>query len=180
MPDHPLVPLAPVSIELNAPEFKEICGWTFVDLYIGRLLRDDIPQRMHFGNGRTWVYRDPENRLVGFGTIDVCDDYRDYTAGQPHPYIPLLAVNPTAQGCGHGTSIVRHLIGEAAILWRLQRDCHDVLFLDVYTVNVRAISLYKTCGFETVTTEPIADPLEDDKPYIIMARRVSIAPALHV
>jgi ribosomal protein S18 acetylase RimI-like enzyme len=179
MSDRPLIPLAPVPIELDAAEFKEICGWPFADLYVGRLLRDDTPQRMQFGNGRTWVYRDPDNRLVGFGTIDVSDDCRDYTAGQLHPYIPLLAVNPTTQRCGHGTSIVRHLIGEAAILWRLQGDCHDVLFLDVYTVNVGAISLYQTCGFETITSEPILDPLEDDKPYIIMAKRVSIAPTLN-
>jgi len=177
MPDRTPIPLAPFPVELDAPEFREICGWTFADPYVGRLLRDDIPQRMRFGNGRIWVYRDPESRIVGFGTIDLCDDYRDYTEGQPHPYIPLLAVSPIVQRCGHGTSIVRHLIGEAAILARPPGGCHDVLFLDVYTANKGAISVYERCGFETITVEPIPDPVEDDKPYIIMARRVSVAPA---
>jgi len=133
---------------------------------------------MLYGNGRTWVYRDPENCLVGFGTIDVCDDYRDYTGDKPHPYIPLLAVNPTIQSLGYGTSIVRHLIGEAAILARHQCGVDDVLFLDVYTDNVRAIRLYTNCGFATITTDPIPDPLENGAGYIIMARRVSVAPAV--
>jgi len=176
MPDRTPIPLTPVSVELNAPEFREICGWPFADPFVGRLLRDDIPQRIQFGNGRIWVYRDPQSQLVGFGTIDVCDDWGVYAAGQPHPYIPLLAVNPIVQACGHGKSIVRHLIGEAAILARSRGGCHDVLFLDVYTANERAIRLYEGCGFERITVDPIPDPLEGGKPFIIMAKRVSVAP----
>jgi ribosomal protein S18 acetylase RimI-like enzyme len=73
-------------------------------------------------------------------------------------------VNPVIQSRGYGTSIVRHLIGEAAILARHQRGCHDVLFLDVYAANERAIGLYKRCGFETITAEPIPDPQENGAP----------------
>jgi GNAT superfamily N-acetyltransferase len=175
MRDRTSIPLTPALAELDAAVFKEICEWPFADPFVGRLLRDDIPQRVQFSEGRIWVYRDPDSRLVGFGTIDVCGDYRDYTAGQPHPYIPLLAVNPTIKSLGYGTSIVRHLIGEAAFLARRPGGCHDVLFLDVYTANVKAIQLYEKCGFENVTVEPIPDPLEDGSPYIIMAKRVSIA-----
>ncbi len=175
MPERAPIPLTPVLTELNSPEFRELCGWPFGDRYIGRLLRDDIPQRIQFGNGRIWVYREPTNQLVGFGTIDVCDDYGLFTGGQPHPYIPLLAVNPLFERCGHGTSIVRHLIGEAAILARPGGGCHDVLFLDVYVSNERAIKLYQRCGFEEITPEPIPDPAEDNNLYIIMAKRVSIA-----
>jgi hypothetical protein len=79
MPDRASVPLTPFPVGLDSPEFWEICGWLFADPYVGRLLQYDIPQRMAFGNGRTWVYRDPEGQLVGFGTIDVCVDYGDYT-----------------------------------------------------------------------------------------------------
>jgi len=178
MADRTPIPLTPFSVELGTPEFSEICGWHFDDPYIGRLLRDDIPQRMLFGKGQTWVYRDPEKRLVGFGTIDVCDEYGPFTGGCLHPYIPLLAVNPGSRGHGHGTSIVRHLIGEAAILARLQSGVHDVLFLDVYVANERAIRLYRKCGFETITAESIPDPLENGAPYIIMAMRVSVAPSV--
>ncbi len=172
--DHIRIPLTPVPVELDAAEFKEICGWSFADPFVGRLLRDDIPQRMLFGNGRTWVYRNPESQMVGFGTIDVCEDCADFTAGKPHTYIPLLAVNPMAQRCGHGTSIVHHLIGEAAILVRHKACSHDVLFLDVYAANAAAIKVYETCGFQTITVEPILDPDEGGSPYIIMAKRVSV------
>jgi ribosomal protein S18 acetylase RimI-like enzyme len=104
----------------------------------------------------------------------VCEECRDFTGGIPHPYIPLLATNPTTQGKGYGTSIVRHLIDEAALLV-LRVGCHDVLFLDVYTTSHAAIRVYGKCGFETVTSEPISDPDEDDQTYIIMGKRVSIS-----
>ena len=70
-------------------------------------------------------------------------------------------MNPAAERRGHGTSIVRHLIGEAAILVRQSRGYYDVLFLDVYTANESAISLYGKCGFTTLTDEPIPDTRED-------------------
>src|SRR5262249_8241133 len=122
-------------------------------------------------------YRDPEGRLVGFATLDVCDDYRTYTGGHVHPYIPLLAVNPTIKSLGYGTTIVRHLIDEAALLACRPAGCHDVLFLDVYTTSVKAVEVYIACGFEQVRPEPIQDPQEGGKPYIVMTRRVSIARA---
>ncbi len=172
------IPLTPFSVELGAPEFSEISGWPFDEPYVGRLLTKDIPQRMRFKRCRTWVYLDPAIRLVGFGTLDVCDEYRLYTEGQPHPYIPLLAVNPTSQRLGHGTSIVDHLVAEATILVQHQRGIHDALFLDVYTDNEAAIQLYARSGFETITTEPIPDRNENDRPYIIMARRVSVGRAI--
>jgi ribosomal protein S18 acetylase RimI-like enzyme len=174
MPQRTAIPIMPVPVELDAPEFKEICCWHFEDAFVGRLLREDIPQRMLFGNCRTWVYRDPSSQIVGFGTIDVSIDCAELTEGQPHPYIPLLAVNPDAQRRGHGRSIVNHLIGEAAIQVRLQAGCHDVLFLDVYASSGAAISIYETCGFSRATDALFPDPLEDNKPYIIMAKRVSI------
>jgi ribosomal protein S18 acetylase RimI-like enzyme len=93
-----------------------------------------------------------------------------------HPYIPLLAVNPTLKSLGFGTSIVGHLIDEAAILSCQTGGYYEVLFLDVYVANERAIRLYERCGFTILCDEPILDPLEGNEPYIVMAKRVSTPP----
>ena len=177
MPDRTPIPLTPTPIELGSAEFTALTGWPFTDPFVARLLRTDIPQRVQFGNCHVWVYRDPDDRLVGFGTLDVCDDYGAYTGGQLHPYIPLLAANPTIKSLGYGTTIVRHLIDEAALLACRPGGCHDVLFLDVYTASAKAIEVYTACGFVQVTSEPLQDPLDDNKPYLVMAKRVAIASA---
>jgi ribosomal protein S18 acetylase RimI-like enzyme len=177
MSDLTPIPLTPIPIGLDSPEFKTICDWPFDDSYVGRLLRDEIPERVQRGTGRIWIYREPGGQPVGFGTLDVRDHYRHFTGGKDHPYIPLLAVNPTIKSLGYGTSIVGHLAGEAALLACGPCPCHDVLFLDVYASNEKAIRLYEKCGFRNLLDEPIPDPAEDGKPYLIMARRVSVAPA---
>jgi len=138
------------------------------------LLQEDIPQRVQFGNCKIWTYRDENRSLVGFGTLDVCGDFRDFLGGIPHPYIPLLAINPTIKSRGYGTSIVRHLIDEAALL-ALRGLCHDILFLDVYTASEKAVRVYAECGFAAISPEPILDPQEGGKTYIVMAKRISIA-----
>jgi GNAT superfamily N-acetyltransferase len=160
MPHGPPIPLTAVLIELDSPEFAAISDWPFADAFVGRLLQNDIPQRVVFGNCGIWTYRDPDARLVGFGTLDICGDCREYTHGKLHPYIPLLAVNPTIRSLGYGTSIVRHLIDQAALL-ALRGLCHDVLFLDVYTTNNKAIRVYTECGFVIITPEPMPDPEEE-------------------
>jgi GNAT superfamily N-acetyltransferase len=177
MSDRTPIPLTAIPVVLDDAEYQAICGWPFNDEFVARLLRGDIPQRVRFGNCRIWIYRDPEGRLVGFGTLDVCDDYGAYTNGQPHPYIPLLAVNPTIKSLGYGTTIVQHLIAEAALLASSPNNCHDVLFLDVYTASTKAISVYRHCSFEQITPAPIEDPHENNKQYIVMAKRVAIASA---
>jgi GNAT superfamily N-acetyltransferase len=175
MPNGPPIPLTAALIELDSPEFAAISGWPFTDPFVSRLLKNDIPQRVVFGHCRIWTYRDPDSRLVGFGTLDICSDCREYTGGKLHPYIPLLAVNPTIKSLGYGTSIVRHLIDEAA-LFALRGQCHEVLFLDVYTTNDRGIRVYTECGFVTISPQPIPDPDEGGMSYIVMAKRVSISP----
>jgi GNAT superfamily N-acetyltransferase len=170
MADRTNIPLTPASIDQESPEFGAIRGWPFADPFVARLLHNDIPQRVRFGNCRIWIYRDPERRPVGFGTLDVCEDYRDYTGGQAHPYIPLLAVNPTLPSLGYGTTIVQHLIDEATLLACRPGGCHDVLYLDVYTSSEKAIGLYRRFGFAQVTPEPIEDPQEGGKPYVVMAK----------
>jgi ribosomal protein S18 acetylase RimI-like enzyme len=80
------------------------------------------------------------------------------------------------EGRGHGKWIVRHLIGEAAILASGPGGCHGILFLDVYTDNIRAITLYEKCGFIKTLAEPRPHQEEGNRPYILMEMRVSMAP----
>jgi ribosomal protein S18 acetylase RimI-like enzyme len=176
MSDRTPIPLTPKLIELDSPEFEEICLWRFDEDYVGRRLQDAIPWRVQRGTCQIWAYRDPDGQVVGFGTIDVCLDYGDLTGARPHPYIPLLAVNKSMEGRGHGKWIVRHLIGEAAILATGPGACYEILFLDVYTDNTRAIGLYEKCGFIRSLAEPRLHQEEGNRPYIITEMRVSMAP----
>lgn len=173
MAAHLPIPLVHVAIEVDSFEFAAIRNWPFADPYVRRLLHHDIPQRVQSNECTIWAYRDPDGRFVGFGTLDLALDCAAFTAGLHHPYIPLLAVNPTIKSLGYGTSIVQHLVDEAALLW-LRTTCSDLLFLDVYTNNARAIQLYEKVGFSTITPQPIADADEDGKSYQIMARRISV------
>lgn len=131
---------------------------------------------MQFGKGRIWVYRDPDGRIVGFGTIDVCEEYSEYTSRKPHPYIPLLAVNQEMGGRGHGKSIILHLIDEAARLASTPNTCCDTLFLDVYADNLKAINPYMIFGFVNIKDKAIPDPQEGNKPFFVMARRLPAIP----
>jgi GNAT superfamily N-acetyltransferase len=177
MSERPPIPLTPQLVAPGDDLFKAIAGWPFTDPFVSRLLRSDVPQRAVFGNCRVWAYREPGGTLVGFGTLDVCDDYGSFTSGRAHPYIPLLAVNPTIKSRGYGTGILWHLIDEAALLACRPSACCDLLFLDVYTTSEKAIQLYTDAGFGNLTPEPVADPLESGKTYLVMAKRVSVAPA---
>ncbi|HEX4793708.1 MAG TPA: GNAT family N-acetyltransferase [Humisphaera sp.] len=172
MADHSPAVVIPTQIHLKHGLFRAICHWPFADSFVGRLLRYDIPQRIKLGNGRMWAYLDAAHEVIGFGSIDVCSDYSDLTGGKPHPYIPLLAVNPESEGRGYGKAIVRHLIGEAALLAvQPGNPCHDVLFLDVYTTSVRAIGLYEKCGFLKLRDQPLFDDIEQQT-YFIMSQRI--------
>ena len=160
------------TIQINSPEFATIARWPFTDGFVQRLLRDDIPIRTLFGNCRVFLYQDPNGQPVGFGTLDVCADYSSMVDDAVHPYIPLLGVNPTIKSLGYGTSIVRHLISEAAILSH-SSNCADFLFLDVYTTSTKAKALYERAEFRYMAGEFLDDV--ENKPYIVMARRVSKA-----
>jgi hypothetical protein len=83
MPDREPIVLTPSLIEHTGPEFVEILGWPCADEFVERLLRDDLPTRLLFNEGRIWIYRDPTGAIVGFGSLDVCDDYSAYTDGRP-------------------------------------------------------------------------------------------------
>ena len=123
---------------------------------------------------RIWTYRDPDSEVVGFGSLEIDEEYLDFTDGQRHPYIPLLAVNKPMEGRGHGQSIVRHLIREATILASGPGGCHDRLFLDVYADNTRAIELYKKCGFTKTAGQPRRHRAEGNRPYVIMFHKLPV------
>jgi ribosomal protein S18 acetylase RimI-like enzyme len=176
MSDRTPIPIEPIAIGHDSPEFEAICGWPFADDYVGRVLRHDIPRRVVLGDCRIWIYRDPDGEVVGFGTLEVGEEYLDFTEGRPHPYIPLLAVNPPLQGRGHGRRIVEHLIAEAAIRASSPAGCCGDLFLDVYADNLKAIELYERCGFIKTGDEPRLHREEGDRPYLIMVKNVSAAP----
>ena len=177
------IPLKAVRTAPAEPEYQALLAWPFAaqPFYEGqvlRLLRNDIPHRVMYSFGLVWVYRDPAGNTVGFGALDVCKEYELFTGGKYHSYIPLLAVNPAFQKWGHGRSIVEHLSAEAVLIAQSPSDFSDLLFLDVYTANRGAISLYEKCGFVAMNPNaPIPDPQENNETYVIMARRVAVAPA---
>jgi ribosomal protein S18 acetylase RimI-like enzyme len=168
------VPLSASPVEIGSDDFRLIANWPFADEYVSRILKSDIQRRLKYSNGRMWIFRDPLGQPVGVGTFDICYEYGQFTNGRMHPYIPLLAVNPTIQSLGYGTSILRYLIAEAAISARYLPMFSDVLFLDVYTSNHRAISLYERMGFQQLSNHAFHDPLENSQ-YLVMGLRVSVA-----
>lgn len=172
MHNRPLPQLAHSPIRPTDPEFTEIAGWPYADPFIGRLLRDDIPQRTQYHDCCLWVFRSQSQELVGFGTLMVSDEWSQLTSDRLHPYIPLLATHPDQQGRGFGSAILRHLVVEAARMAAGGQRCCDTLVLDAYTDSLAAIALYKKCGFEQIAG-PFADSAEGGKLYIVMARRVS-------
>lgn len=175
------IPLTPIQTEISEPEFQAILAWQFpqapfYEAQVLRLLREDIPHRMDHGNCSIWVYRDPLGNVVGFGTLDICKEYEQFTGGKYHSYIPVLAVNPAFQRRGHGRSIVDHLTAEAVLITQSMQTISDVLFLDVYVANRAAVALYEKCDFVSLNPDsPTLDPGENHQPYVVMARRVSIA-----
>ena len=171
MADRLIIPLKPTLITPESPEYAQILLWSFAENFVGRLLRSDIPQRYQRNQCRIWAYFDPYGPLVGFGSLDLCREYAAVTNQEPHSYIPLLGVNPGFEGRGHGKFIVRHLTAEA-LFAAADGLCSNELFLDVYVSASRTIKLYENCGFRVVSPEPIHDPQEDDREYVIMYQSV--------
>lgn len=170
----------PVRTVPDSPEFQALLTWPFPEspFYMGqvkRVLQNDVAQRSADGWCLIWLYRDAMGNTVGFGTLDLCEDYAPFAEDKPHPYIPVLAVHPNFQNRGHGRRIVQHLVAHAAIAVRKLPHVSTLLFLDVYKANP-AISLYQKCGFEILNPDsPIPDRKENNEPYFVMARNVAIA-----
>ena len=133
---------------------------------------------MQYNNCRLWTYRNPDNNTIGFGTLEVSNYYSEHTAGLPHLYIPLLALRPNVGRYGYGTSIVKHLIHEAAKIMTGVPVCDALLFLDVYMDSSDAIRLYNKCGFVRLIDTPMFDDQVEGKPYYIMTKWLGDVPNL--
>ena len=118
--DPPLIPLVPVSVELGSAEFAAIACWPFSDAFVSRLLQTDIPQRVKFGNCRIWIYRDPEDRVVGFGTLDLCREYGELTNGQVH-LVPTQQIDDIAMVPRPGYHVTKKSTTLVGFLHSLER-----------------------------------------------------------
>lgn len=164
--------LLAISVEISTPVFAAMQEWAFEEDFVARILAEDIPQRVKYGQGRVWVYADSQRNLVGFGTIDICKDYGDLTGDTYHAYIPLLAVHPDHRGKGYGRVVVDHLTGEAACTISEQPSrLHPAVFLDVYEQSAAAYALYQKCGFVDLAPDCLVDPINGER-YRVMAKRV--------
>lgn len=179
MPAH----ISPVSVAVDSPEFGDLLTWPYPDepFYEGqvrRALRDFVPELVQYKGCRVWVFRDPAGQAVGFGSLVVVDYYAEFVDGKYHPYIPVLGVHPGCYGLGYGPRIVDYLTGEAMRLVRDIPGLSDILFLDVYAANQKAIGLYeKKFGFGVQNPDhPIPDPRENNEPYFVMAKSLVVTP----
>ena len=177
-----LIPLMPTEVSPNDRQYQDLLTWPFptTPFYVGqvvRLLTSDIPQRVVYGTGMVWVFRDAANNVVGFGALDICKEYSQWTGGKHHVYIPVLAVHPHFQRQGHGRTILAHLLQESRlIVSQNAAHCSDDVFLDVYSKNSDAISLYQKCGFVVLNaTAPIPDSQENNETYVIMAKKLAVS-----
>ena len=58
------IPLIRMPITIAHAQFKTISSWPFDDPFVTRLLQNDIPQRVTFGNCRIWIYHHPDGQVV--------------------------------------------------------------------------------------------------------------------
>ena len=162
------------------PDYAAIMGWPFpsAPFYVSQvldLLRDDLPHRVLFSSHCfVWLYRDSAGTPVGFGCLDVCDEYLQYADGRSHCYVPVLAVHPEHKGNGYGKQIVEHLVSESVLFHESPHDLSDLLLLDVYQANTPAIGLYAKCGFDTLNVDnPMIDAKQNNEPFVVMARKLA-------
>jgi ribosomal protein S18 acetylase RimI-like enzyme len=77
---------------------------------------------------------------------------------EPHWYLPIIAVDPAAQGQGVGSALMRHA---------LARSDADGVPAYLESSNPRNISLYERCGFERLATIQVGS----SPPVVPMLRR---------
>jgi [ribosomal protein S18]-alanine N-acetyltransferase len=99
-----------------------------------------------------WVLESPENKIVGYAIISVA-------AGEAH--IMNISVHPEFQRLGAGRKMLEHLIEYA-------RSRAEKIFLEVRPSNPRAISLYRSVGFQEIGTRKNYYPAKNGKEDAIM------------
>ena len=88
----------------------------------------------------------PEQRLDA--AFSVFEKMGSFHPGEPHWYLPLIGVDPSQQGRGYGSQLMKHA------LERCDRE-KTIAYLE--SSNPRNLSLYIRCGFELVGTIQLAD-----------------------
>lgn len=182
------MPANPVSITahriaLGSPEYERLLAWPFPTepffvAQVRRVLAVSLPERLKASpTGSLWLYRDPVEEEVGFGSLLPCSEYPQLSGNRPHLYIPVLGVHPAHEGKGFGRRIVEHLIETATTELQATPELSSSLFLDVYVANARAIGLYEKFGFVAISDPgDFTDPDENDEPYLVMAKLLTPAP----
>lgn len=166
---------------LGEAEFNSLSEWPFrsdpfYEGQVPRLLKSDIAHRLANGPCRVWAFRNSANELVGFGCLDICQEYSALTRGKDYIYIPLLAVHPQFQGRGYGRTIVEFLISQAQLLLLEEETLSGLLLLDVYEENIPAVALYQKYGFEILNpSNPSVDANEGGELYFIMGKKLITA-----
>lgn len=172
------IPLTPILTAPGQSEYTGLLNWPFpsapfYESQILRLLQQDIPHRCLYGDCFVWVFRDPNGDDVAFGTLEHCTEYPELTDGQCHFYIPVLSVHPQHRFKGHGRTVVTYLV-EAAKQALRNWPSHGHIFLDVYSVNTNAISLYEKCGWAKLDeNQPRLDPDQNNEPFVVMSRALA-------
>lgn len=98
---------------------------------------------------RVWLYFDPNDALVGFGSLGTT---RWPKFNEPVSLIPQVAIQSRFQGQPTGEGEIRYshqimddLIGKAS------EDPPDILVFTVDPMNARAVALYRRFGFIGLT-----------------------------
>jgi ribosomal protein S18 acetylase RimI-like enzyme len=111
---------------------------------------------------RVWLYRLPDNSLVGFGAIGR-SEWR--WTGKKEPYLPVTMITwfgvhedyqgqpPLPKENRYSRKIFEDLISEALE----DQETHPVLGLVVRAENTRAIHLYREFGFTDHGLQPFTD-----------------------
>jgi len=87
----------------------------------------------------------PQRKQTVFAMIEKMGSYHP---AEPHWYLPLIAVEPTKQGHGYGSALLRYA------LERVDRE-KKVAYLE--STNPSNIPLYQRHGFEVVGTIQVGD-----------------------
>jgi GNAT superfamily N-acetyltransferase len=90
--------------------------------------------------------------------------HEEFGPNEPHWYIHHFATDPTSQGQGHGSQLMKRLC-------ELADDYHADVYLD--TGTERVYKYYEKFGFQLVATKKLENPNDpsDTVPVFIMMRR---------
>ena len=131
------------TIDIDEAEEAEAILRAAFTPYVRRLGRELTPQSYEWlpaaiGEGR--VYGAVEGRALVGVAITSADD-RGWTLEQ-------IAVEPSQQGAGIGSTLIRHVETEA------RRNCVPALFLDTATMMLDLLARYKNHGFHEIRRGP--------------------------